>query len=67
MFKYIWMGMILVTLIMWFVYSITDIIVVLYHRFKNHVVFDLEPLTTLFIIAAPVALFMSSFLCWCFM
>lgn len=67
MFKYIWMGMLLVLLIMWFVYSITDIIVVLYSRFKNHIVFDFEPLTALFIIAAPVALFISSLLCWCFM
>ena len=67
MFKYIWMGMLLVTLIMWFVYSITDIIVILYHRFKNHVIFDLEPLTALFIIAAPVALFVASFLYWLLM
>lgn len=67
MFKYIWIGMILVTLIMWIVYSIIDIIVVLYNRFKNHLIFDLEPLTTLFIIAAPVALFISSFLYWLLM
>lgn len=67
MFKYIWMGMLLVILIMWFVYSITDIIVILYNRFKNHIVFDLEPLTALFIFAAPVALFTSSFLYWLLM
>lgn len=67
MFKYIWMGMILVIVIMWFIYSITDIIVVLYHRFKNHLIFDLEPLTALFIIAIPVALFTSSFLYWLLM
>lgn len=67
MFKYIWMGMLLVILIMWIIYSITDIIAVLYARFKNHIVYDFEPLTALFIIAAPVALFISSFLYWLFM
>lgn len=67
MFKYIWMGMLLVTMIMWLVYSIVDIIAVLYVRFKTHICFDFEPLTALFIIAAPVALFVSSFLYWLLM
>ncbi len=67
MFKYIWMAMLLVILVMWFVYSITDIMATLYNRFKKHIVFDLEPLTVLFCIAAPVALFISSFLYWLFM
>ena len=67
MFKHIWMGMSLATLVMWTVYSIIDIIVVLYSRFKNHVIFDLEPLTSFFIIAIPVALFTSSFLYWLLM
>lgn len=67
MFKYIWIGMLLVILVLWFVYAITDIIVVLQSRFKNHIVFDLEPLTVFFIFAALVALFISSFLYWLLM
>ena len=67
MFKYIWMAMLPVILIMGLVYSITDIIVTLYSRIKNHIVFDLEPFTVLFCNAVPVALFISSFLYWLFM
>lgn len=67
MFKYIWMGMLLTIIIMWIIYVITDIIAILYNWIKYDHFYNPEPLTTLFIIAAPVALFISSFLYWCFM
>ena len=66
MFKYFWIGILLVLLTGWVTYAIADIIATIACSIRTHKHKDLEPITVCLLVATPVAAFIGSFLYWIF-